>query len=380
MGRLGKTLAAMTPCYRGRYIFFGFALGLGTALILALQTNNSTVESPFRSTLVEIGSVHEEVSATGKVVSSHEVIVSAAGSGHLVRVYVKEGDSVDHGQILAHIDDREAIGKVHKATISARRAKEEVLETRKAMDELRLLFEAGGEPRQAVDDSEAKWRAAKARIALAQDELQLAQLALENCDVRAPFSGVITSDIAKVGQWVAPGAGLFMLVDPSHRELEVQIDASEGVSLSAGQPVVVTSDAFQNIDWPEHVIRIASTTNRESKLNTIGVRISAESVASELRIGQQVDVLFQTHYKPKVPRVLSAALISRDGRYWLGGLRDGRVHLVQVKRGISNMAHTEILEGINVGEEVILHEGKILIEGDRAVTIVGKDISGDTVR
>ena len=370
----------MTPHSGKRYVLLGFALGIGISLAFAFQLRDSTPVTPFRTTLVEYGPIHEEISASGKVVSSHEITISAAGSGHLVRVDVKEGDAIDRGQILAHLDDREAIGKVHQATNSVRRAREEVLEAKRTMDRLRLLYEAGGESRQAADDAEATWRTARAHVSSAQDELQLARLELENRDVKAPYSGVITSDIAKGGQWVDPGTALFMLVDPNRRELEVQVDASESVALSVGQRVVVTSEAFQNESWQEHVLHIASTTNRESKLNTVNVRVSSESVAPGLLIGQQVDVLFHTQHKARTPRILSTALISKDGKHLLGVIREGRIHLVQVKLGVSNMTHTEIHEGLPVGAQVILHEGRMLVEGDKAIAIGGTDHADDVVR
>lgn len=60
-----------------------------------------------------------------------------------------------------------------------------------------------------------------------------------------------------------------------------------------------------------------------------------------------------------------AALISKDEKTWVAAIEQGRVKLLPVVTGIEDLTHTEILQGVSAGQQVILAEGKTLNEGDR---------------
>lgn len=191
-------------------------------------------------------------------------------------------------------------------------------------------------------------------------------MALDNLNVTAPFAGLITLSPVRAGQWIiVPPEALFTLADLERREIEVQIDADDSAGIAAGQEVTLSSDAFPGRQWSERVMRLAPSVEKEEAANTVNVYLSLGKAAPPLRLGQQVDVKIRTAFRPKALKVPFAALISKDEKTWVAVIEQGRVKLLPVVTGIEDLTHTEILQGVRAGQQVILAEGKTLNEGDR---------------
>ncbi len=314
---------------------------------------------------VEQGPVSVFLTATGKVASGHEVKLTARTAGQVVAVLVKEGQRVAAGQALARLDDREAKALIGKPEASLRVAQADLAQAVRQVEQLRQWVPAGIEPRQKLEDAEAQLKTVEARRGLAQAELHLAQVALEKLNVVAPYAGLITLSPVRVGQWVMPPEALFILADLGQREIEVKVDANDSAGITVGQEVAVSSDAFPGQPWSEKVMRLAPSVEKEEAANTVNVYMSLSKAAPALRFGQQVDVKIRTAFSPKVIKVPFGALINKDGKTWVAVIEQGRARLLPVVTGIEDLTHTEILQGIKAGQQVILAEGKTLNEGDR---------------
>ncbi len=316
-------------------------------------------------TPVEQGEIFQSITVPGKVTSKLRVNITPAISGRLTNVYVEEGDAVKTGDLLASLDDREAKSALKRSTSSFDSAKEDVQMAERTLKRLRVAFSKGAVARQLVEDAEVELRSTQARANIAEEEVRTTKLSLENPRIVAPFAGTVTSRFVEVGQWVVPSETLFTLIDQSQREIEVQVDAADSGGIAVGQTVSLNSDAFPGLEWTESVTRLAAATNSVGNANTITVIISLGINAPSLRIGQQVDANIRTAWNPNAIKVPYGAVISRNGGSWVGVVEDGRVHLVQVTTGIEDFSHVEILQGITVGQQVVIANGMGLQNGQR---------------
>lgn len=318
-----------------------------------------------KTVAVERGPISGWLSATGKIVSRREVTLIPSVAGQLVSVTAKEGDQVVRGQVLASLDDRETATLISKAETALQRAEQEALQAARLLERRRRLWEAGGDSRQALEDAEAQWRTATLHQAASKDELLLARINLDKMRITAPFNGVITAKNAQVGQWVGPGAALFTVADLNQREIEVKVDASESNEIALEQEATVSSDAVPGQQWTEKVVRLASAINRENTADTFNIRLSLGPAAPALRIGQQVDVKIRTAFKPDALKVPNNVLVNNDGKPAVAINRNGHVHFITVITGTEDLTHSEIVQGLQAGQQVIAAEGKTLREGDR---------------
>jgi len=161
----------------------------------------------------------------------------------------------------------------------------------------------------------------------------------------------------EVGQWVVPSETLFTLIDEKQREVEVQVDAADSGGIAVGQTVTLSSDAFPNLEWNESVTRLAAATNNVGNANTVSVYISLGNNAPALRFGQQVDADIRTAWNPNALKLPFGAITNRGGKSYVATIKDGKVQFVEVVTGIEDFSHVEVLQGINVGQPVILANG-----------------------
>ena len=321
---------------------------------------------PVETVLVEKGEIFQSVSIPGRVVSKQTVNVSSADAGRVVKIYVKEGDKVEVGQVLAKLDEREYVSQLKSAQANLASAREGILQAERTLDRLQKAHKKGAVARRFVEDAEVDLGAAKAKAGVAVEQVRTATLGLENQTIKAAFAGTVTARFVSLGQWVTPSETLFVLVDESQREIEARVDSADSGAIDVGQIVSVSTDALPGMVWQESVIRMGAATNNESNSNSLKVFISLGPDAPNLRYGQQVDADIRTAWSPNALKIPFEALMSRNGQAMVAVLEDGRVQLRQVETGIEDFSMAEIKQGLRAGETVILAKGQQLQHGDKA--------------
>lgn len=329
---------------------------------------------PVQMVVVEQGSLYKAINTPGRVVSKKRVEVTSSMSGQIVHVSAKEGDMVKKGQVLARLDSRAGDIQLEQANAKLDSAKKEVALAERTADRLARALQMGAVSRQMAEDAEATVHAAQARQRVASEELRAAKLSLERLDIVAPFDGVVTSAYAVDGLYAEPSGPLFTVVDMTEREVEVRIDSADTASISEGQTVMVSSDAFPDTKWSEKILRVAPAANRDNATaNTVSVYISLGADApSNLRFAQQIDVEIPTAFRERAIKLPFNAVTTRDGRTMVAVVDQGRAEYRPVTTGIEDLTHVEITGGdLKLGQKVILLNQDI-DEGQQVEPVVRK--------
>ena len=329
--------------------------------------------SPPAVTIIHVqhGPIESTIRVTGRIINDRTVTLTALLDGQIQGMLVQKGQQVKAGQVLAYLDKREADALLEKARAQAARERESVEEADRKLKRLSEMGRSGGASAQAVDDAEAEWRGARARLRVAEAELKVAEIHREKIEITAPFAGVITQKTAEVGQWLEAGTPLFTLVANQGREIEAYVDAGDSGIVKLGQSVTVASDAYPGRSWQEKVdwIAPAITTDQNDAINTFAVRMTLGPDAPPLLLEQQVDVRIRTARKDDVLKLPYGALIDKGGIQQVATIHDGRVKLVDVTLGIDDFNHIEIAAGLKGDEDIILPQGQQRLEDGMAVQI-----------
>lgn len=363
--RVLRMANSVLELYGPKRILTGIAL-LGV-LFVAYGYWSSVIDDgvPVDVTTVEQGEIFQSITVPGRVVSKLKVNMTPAIAGRITKIYVDEGDQVKSGDLLASLDDREAKSYLKRTMANLESAKEDVVLAERSLKRLKQAFDKGAVARQMVEESQVELRSARARESIASEEVRTAKLSLENPRVVAPFSGTVTARHIEVGQWVVPSETLLTLVDESQREIEVKVDAADSGGIAVGQTVNISSDAFPGMTWSEAVTRLAAATNNVGNANTVSVYISLGSNAPSLRFGQQVDADIRTAWNPNALKVPYGAIVNKNGHTYVIVIEKGKAHYVQVETGIEDFSHVEILQGVNIGQTVILANGQDIENGQK---------------
>ena len=265
------------------------------------------------------------VSGTGQVKPKTYVNVGATSFGRITHLYVKEGDHVKRGQVIATVENvqPEANVQSQKATIAAAKtdissyiaaektaeanvehAKADLEQKQLDWDRAQSLYKAGIMAKQdydakkaaydtdvaSVSQADAQLNQAKAQTASARGHLdqQVAQLrfnedALSKTVSIAPFDGIVTNLPVREGETVvvgiqnAEGSTLMTIADMSVVTAEVKVDETDIVNIKIGQPAEVSVDAIPGKSFKGHVTLVGD----QALLRSTGVATSQSTTGTE---------------------------------------------------------------------------------------------------
>jgi HlyD family secretion protein len=282
--------------------------------VVAVQTANAR-----RQDLTSV------VSASGEIKPKEYVNIGANAYGKITKLYVKEGEKVKRGQLLAQLENvqpaadvdanRAALDVARTDEVAAAaglktaeadlvRAKSDAERAKLDYDRAEGLFKAALISKQDYDAKKAAWEAADAgqdqavarvaqsraqlasaerRIKQSQATLTRAADALSKTVYTAPYDGIVTNVPVREGEVVvmgiqnAPGSTLMTLSDMSVITAEVRVDETDIVSVQLGQPAEVTIDAIPKKTFKGTVTEIGDN----AMLRSTGVSASQSTSGSQ---------------------------------------------------------------------------------------------------
>jgi HlyD family secretion protein len=339
------------------------AIGAGAALLLFAIVGFTVYQSHKNVVTVQTGKAQREdlaaiVSASGEIKPKTYVNIGANAFGKITRLYVKEGDRVKKGQMLAQIENvqPEADLNATEATLQAARtdalAAEAALNTaladlnraksdaeRSDLDWTRAqgLYKDALISKQEYDSQKAAHQTAVAGLAQAEARVAQAKAQKESADrhigqasanlthaadvlkktiYQAPFDGVITSVPVREGETVvigiqnSPGSVLMTLADMSVITAEVMVDETDIVSVQLGQPAEVSIDAIPRKTFKATVTEIGDN----AMVRSTGVSTSQQTTGSQEAKDFKVVVTLQDPPQDLRPGLSSTAKITTATR------------------------------------------------------------------
>lgn len=324
---------------------------------------------------VERGTVAETVTNTraGTVKACQRAKLAPPAGGQIARLPVKKGDQVAKDQLLLELwnDDIRAELAVAERDATAARARRDqaCVEAKVALREssrlaslverklvsVELAERAAGE----AEGREAACRAANAQVRVSESRIDAARARLERTMLRAPFAGTVAEINGEIGEFVTPSpVGIptppaVDVVDISCIYVSAPIDEVDAPRVREGMPARVTLDAFKERSFPAHVRRVAPyVLDVEKQARTVEVEAEIDERGDALLLpGYSADVEVILAERPDALRIPTRALIEGNRVYVL---EEGRVRTREVVTGIGNWEYTEVTQGLEAGQHVIV--------------------------
>jgi RND family efflux transporter MFP subunit len=199
---------------------------------------------------------------------------------------------------------------------------------------------------------------------------------VENCTVRAPFSGMVVSKDAQRGEMVSPlsagggftRTGIATIVDMASLEIEVDVNESYIARVVPGQRVDAVLDAYPEWHIPAKVRTVIPTADRQKA--TVKVRVSLDKLDPRILPDMGVKVSFladETAGARATPSVLipNAAVHQVDGRQVVFVVRQGVLERRTVSVGAASGSDVEVTAGVAAGDEVVVTSTAALRDGHR---------------
>jgi len=168
----------------------------------------------------------EKKSFTGISKSSTESKISFRVSGMIERVYVKVGDSIKKGKMIAKLDDTQFKLKVNEAKSNLNRIKAELKSADSSYERVKALYVNANASKSDLDSARANLDVLKSSLKTAQSQVKQAKLQLSYTSLISPISGVIARVPATVNENIKAGEAIVTLNSVDDLEIEVNIPES----------------------------------------------------------------------------------------------------------------------------------------------------------
>lgn len=356
------------------------------------------------------GSLRVTVNEDGKTRIREKFVVSAPVSGKLLRLELHAGDEVHIGEtILAVIEPSdpslldprartEAKARVRAAEASKLRA-QEILKKAKESHELAKreydrhvkAFERGAVPESQFDAVKYKERIAAADVRSAEFGLKVAQFEVELAKaaliriapvessgdraaatmmIRAPVSGRVLRVFQESASVVQPGTNILELGDPRDLEMEIDVLSTDAVRIQKGAKVEVRHWGGQGllhgivkVVEPSAYLKVSALGVEEQRVNVIAEFTDPLKRRKQLGDGYRIEARIVVSHAKDVVKVPSGVLFREGNEWYVFRVLEGRAQKRCVVIGATDGLETVILEGVSVGDDLVLHPTDKVVDG-----------------
>ena len=260
-------------------------VALGWRGYAARQATRQAQSAPVKDPVIELSAIDMATAhvveltsglpISGALKAVNSAIVKARVPGELQGLTVREGDTVQAGQVIARVESTEYADRVRQAQQQADAAKAQVEIAQRQVDNNAALVRQGFISKTAADNSLASLNTAQANHRAAQAGIDVLRKSLADTVLRAPISGQVSQRLAQPGERVAPEARIVEIVDLSRLELEASISPADSVAVRVGQQALLRIEgAAQPV--PATVARINPSAQAGSRSVLIYLTVAAQ--------------------------------------------------------------------------------------------------------
>lgn len=344
-------------------------LAAGTLASLALGCHKAPPEAgppPVAVTAAGVGraDVAETLTLRGRLVSSPEEDVTLAPQvpGRLVELAVRAGDRVEKGALLARVDVKPLEDAERTAAAAAVKAREDEGVKKRAAALTESLFGKGISSAEERDNDRAAFESAHAARVDAEVRLAQASRQLGWAELRAPFPGVAAQVLRHAGEVVDGTAAtpVLRLLGTSVQEVSADATPADLARVAVGNDATVSVPGGSRA-LPGRVVRVARAVDPASGVGEVRARLTEKSPAPLLS-STTMTILLAVHRG--VVAVSTLAIRRSDaGTDEVVVVEKGAAKVRPIRTGLRSSGLTEVLEGLSVGETVVVDSPLGLSDG-----------------
>ena len=346
----------------------------------------------------------ETVTANGTLAAFDQSTASVKVAGRLNSISVDLGSVVRRGQVIAQLEPNDyklrvqqseaALGQARarlglspdgtddrvslEQTGTVRQAKAQLEEARLSRERAVRLVEQGIVAKADFDSADATFKVAQSRyqdaleeirnrqalLAQRRSELALARQQLTDTTVHSPIDGIVQLKRASVGEFLAAGAPLVDIVRMNPLRLQAQVPERDAATVRFGQNVRVSVDGDTRI-YVGQIKRLSPVIAQESRMLMVEADVQNDG---NLRPGSFAKAEIVTNDAKMAVTVPNNAIVTFAGIEKVIVIQNGKALEKPITTGRRSGEWTEILAGVNVGDQVIVDPGNL--QSGMAVEIV----------
>jgi len=319
----------------------------------------------------------ERIEATGELLAKEHAELAAEVGGQVTTIEAEEGQAVAAGQVLLEIDPERR--GLERDTAAAQHAEAEanLAESLRTLERFELLRSRAVASQAKLDQVKTAVATARARVDQGKAQLLMAERALRDATVKAPFAGLVARRLVSRGDYVSVGKPLYELVSLDPIEVEFHVSEVDSGRVGPERPVAVRVAPHPDVVFEGRVTMVAPTI--DPKTRTLRVKALLANGDGRLRPGLFARVDLGVAERTGVLLVPEEAVLQRsDGAIVFRVGPDARAQRVVIETGPHHGQEIQVTKGLSAGDRVVrrghasLADGMAVSprpEGDAAVAV-----------
>lgn len=297
------------------------------------------------------------LNATGYAVAQRKASLSSKATGRLEWLGVLEGSHVKKGELLARLENGDVSASLSQASANVKLAQANLQQGQAELLDAELAFKRSQQlleqrfiaaashdtARARLSRAQAAISSLRAGISAAEATRQVAQVALDQTLIHAPFDGVILTKNANVGDNITPFSSaadskgaVVTIADMETLEVEADVSESSLAKIRVDQPCEIQFDAYPDLRLAGRVARMVPTIDRAKATMLVKVKFVERDPRILPDMSAKVAFLnrpMTAQEKKPLLTVPAAAVVQRDGKAQVLLLRDNKLQLVALPAG-----------------------------------------------
>lgn len=373
------------------------SIGCALALVVAVAgTWVSMASTPTQENLpletIGTGDIEKVVLVTGVLKPAVQVNVGAQVNGQLRKLYVRQGEKVQKGQLLAEIDPtlQESDLNNTRAQLASAKAQKlsaqaTLLRYRQELNRQSMMLREGSGVRSEYEQARAQYDAqvqqidvSDAQIVQAEMAVKTAQANLSYTRIVAPIDGEVLGIVTREGQTIVSSQTaptILVLADLDTMQVQTRISEADVQKIRPGQPlrfyVIANPDKRYTSTMgfvqpaPQEALEAPGDGRMGGNQQAMAVyytgTFEVPNAGRELKTSMTAQVFIQIAEAKNVLRVPVAALGQAldTERYTITTVEDGQTRTRTIRIGINDRQYAEVLEGLQAGDRVVLAQDSV---------------------
>ena len=342
------------------FIFIALLATIGLTAAKLLNNKEKTEAKVYRpdpdqrvgvkTATAEKRNLSQESGFLGSFSPNRQAQISPLAGGQLVRLLVQEGQYVQAGQLVAKLDDEQLHYQVEALQVTLEGYQND-------LRRYEILVKGDAVAAVNLERTALNIRATQAQIKQLNKQIQ-------NTNVTAPFSGIITEKLVEKGSVVTMGTPIAEITDIAVLKLVVDVPEKAINHFHQGQSIGIKTDVYPDHNFAGKVSLISS---KGDAAHNYPVEIMVQNTKNNpLRAGMYGSVTNSNQVKGEGLSVPRQAIIGSAKNPQLFVIENGKALLKDVSVGTTNNEYYEITKGLKEGDKVVI-SGQINLQNGTAV-------------
>jgi RND family efflux transporter MFP subunit len=316
---------------------------------------------------VESTSLHRWLPVSGTMQPVRQATVKAKVSGDIRHITVREGDTVQAGQMLVRVDTADLDARLIERQGQLESARAQLALAEKTLATNQKLLKQNFISQTAFDSSESNMNVTRGGVKSAEAQVRLAQNALKDSVATAPLSGIVAKRHVQPGEKVAFDTPLVTVVDLKEIELQAMVPAIDIPELKSGMTVDLAVDGFGERKFTGRIERINPAT--EPGTRAILVFVGIPNPNMELRGGMFATGRIALAASAPVTSLPAGAVRTEAGQTFVWAIEDGKLvkRMIVIGRRDEESGRVEVKTALPATTKVLAARFENLKEGAPAL-------------